>query len=85
MLPWHAVLQLVCCAESLAQAQRERDNTRRLSSELEAKLVSADADARALAEPAVKSVEEATKVREREVAQRPRAVANSLSGRYFLP
>ena len=69
----------------MAHAKRERDDAIRRSSELEKKLVSADADARALADAAAKAVEEAAKVREKEMAQQLAAVTNSLSGMYFLP
>ena len=81
--PWPAEFQLACYAESLARAECEWDDAIRRSSELEKKLASADADARALADAAAKSAEEAAKVREKEMAHRLGAVANSLPGKFY--
>ena len=67
----------------MARAERERDDAIRRSSEFEKKLASADADARALADAAAKSTEGAAKVREKEMAQRLGAAANSLSGKFY--
>ena len=67
----------------MIRAERERDDAIRRSSELEKKLASADADARALVDAAAKSAEEAAKVHEKEMSQRLGAVANSLSGKFY--
>ena len=53
----------------MAQAKREQDDAIRHSYELEKKLGSVDADARALADAAAKAAKEEAKVREEEVAQ----------------
>ena len=67
-------------AESLALAQRERDEASRRSSELKDKLDSADADARARADDAARAAREEAEKREKAAAHRLGAVANSLSG-----
>ena len=67
-------------AESLAQAQRERDEALKRSSELKDKLDSADADARARADDAARAAREEADKREKATACRLGAVANSLAG-----
>ena len=72
-----------CCvlpAESLAHAQRERDDAMLQSAELKGKLESAENDARARADEAARSAKEEAEERKKAAAHRLGAVTNSLSG-----
>ena len=71
-------------AESLAQAQRERDEASRRFSELKDKLDSANADAGARADDAARAAREEADKREKADAHRLGAVANSLAGSFKL-
>ena len=75
LLPYY-----VLSPDSLARAQRERDDVALQSSELKGKLDSADADTRARADDAARSAREEAEKREKTTAHRLGAVANSLSG-----
>ena len=67
-------------AESLTQAQREKNDATQQAAELKTKLESAEDDARVRADEAARAAREGTEEREKAAAQRLGAVTNSLLG-----
>ena len=66
--------------ESLAQAQREKNDATQQAAELKTKLESAEDDAHARADEATRAAREGVEEREKVAAQRLSAVTNSLLG-----